>query len=253
MARFTLFALAAVSLSVVFTLVAAACHRAPVCEDHAVINSCGASIASTVLLEADGVTAGLLQYYKEGITVGSITELIPEANDASRVNGTTVEDGKSGNIDFPYGNIKAIATVGERSVCPESKGDKITGVPDGLGAYLVNDHTVRVIVQSESYGPLRYESFKYPVNGGAANFTGSHVQYVDYDRDMMARFMDTDMPASKMVVGMGEMIETAYNLKGELVGPRDGLEPNSVGAHYGNADADGKYPYVVSAVPTEAD
>ena len=224
---------------------------APICKDDAVINAEGAAIARTVLLEGSGVAAGLLQYATDGITVGSTTDLIPEASDASRVNGTTVQDGKSGDIHFPHGNLKAIATVGERSVCAESTGDKITGVPDGLGAYLADDHTVRVVVQSESYGPLRYETFKYPVNGGAAYFTGSHVQYVDYDRDMMSTFMQTNKSASEMVVGMGEMIETVYNLKGELVGARNGTEATTTGAHYGNTDASGKY--VVVEVPSEAD
>lgn len=222
-----------------------------ICHDEAVVNSYGASIASTVLLEGDGVAAGLLQYATEGITVGSTMDLIPEANDASRTPNTTVMDGKSGDTDFPHGNLKAIATVGERSVCDESKGEKITGVPDGLGAYLVDDHTVRVIVQSESYGPLRYETFKFPVNGGAANFTGSHVQYVDYDRDMLGQFMHSDKSAAEMVVGMGEMIETAYNLKGEMIGARNGSGPTTFGAHYGNTDVEGNY--VASAEPSEAD
>lgn len=52
----------------------------------------------------------------------------------------------------------------------------IVGVPDGLGVMLVDNKTVRAIVQSESYGPLRYESYPFPVNHGAATFTGSHVQ-----------------------------------------------------------------------------
>lgn len=241
-----------IALLAVFA-VAATAGRADreVCKDGAMINADGAAIASTVLLEADGVAAGLIKYATEGITVGSTTDLIPEASDASRINGTTVEDGKSGDTAFPFGNLKAIATVGERSVCDESKGDKITGVPDGLGAYLADDQTVRVIVQSESYGPLRFETFSYPVNGGAASFTGSHVQYVDYDRDMMAKFMHADQPASEMVVGMGEMIDKVYNLKGELVGARNGTDPTTTGAHYGNTDASGKY--VVSELPTEAD
>ena len=64
----------------------------------------------------------------------------------------------SGDTNFPHGNIKALASVGERSVCPESNGWKITGTPDGLGAYLPDDDTVRVVVQSEGYGPLRIES-----------------------------------------------------------------------------------------------
>lgn len=226
------------------------CIDRPVCTDTAEINHAGAAIASTLLNGASGVVAGLKQYMEQGLTIGSITALIPEAADAAVTNATVI-DGQSGDIAFPHGNLKAIATVGERSVCNASIGDKITGVPDGLGAYLADDHTVRVIVQSESYGPLRYETFKFPVNDGEAYFTGSHVQYVDYDREMMSKFMHTKKPASEMVVGAGEMIEHVYNLKGEPIGPRNGLENTTAGAHFGNTDAYGKY--VVSAVPTEAD
>lgn len=240
-----------VTFIVALALITVAFACRDVCKDEAAINSGGAAIARTLLLEADGVSAGLIQYVEEGITVGSTTALIPEASDASRVEGAIAEDGKSGDTEFPYGPLKAIATVGERSVCPASEGEKITGVPDGLGAYLVDDDTVRVIVQSESYGPLRYETFKFPVNGGNASFTGSHVQYVDYDREMMSKFMSTDSPASKMVVGMGEMIETAYNLKGELIGARNMSGATQTGAHYGNTDAEGKY--VVAEEPSEAD
>jgi hypothetical protein len=98
-----------------------------------------------------------LKFYKlyeaEGYTVGSITDLIVEAGDAI-VSGATVADGKSGDVAFPYGEIKAIVTAGERSVCDESRGEVIVGKPDGMGAYLIDDNTIRVVFQSESYGPL---------------------------------------------------------------------------------------------------
>ena len=42
-----------------------------------------------------------------------------------------------------------LATVGETSTCSGSEGEMIVGVPDGLGAYLVDDKTVRAICQSE--------------------------------------------------------------------------------------------------------
>jgi hypothetical protein len=103
------------------------------------------------------IMAGLEQFAQDGIIIGSTTALIPEASDAA-VAGATVADGESGDINFPHGILKPIATVGERSVCEGSVGFKITGTPDGLGAYLPNDTTVRVLVQSEGYGPLRVES-----------------------------------------------------------------------------------------------
>lgn len=92
-------------------------------------------------------------YLEEGITVGSTTAIIAEANDAA-VTGATIMDGMSGDLHFPHGNLKPIVTVGERSVCPESSGKKVTGVPDGMGAYLLDDVTVRTVWQSESYGPV---------------------------------------------------------------------------------------------------
>jgi hypothetical protein len=94
-------------------------------------------------------------------------------------------------------------------------------------------------------------SYVYPVNGGAATFGGSHIQYVDYDREAFSSFMQSNEPASSMVTGMGEMIENVINLKGEPVGPRNGEIPTATGAHYGNTDADGNY--AMWKYPAEAD
>lgn len=189
------------------------------------------------------------QYTDNSNTIGSNTALLCEAADASAT-GIVPKDGESGDTDFPHGNIKVIATMGERSVCDESEGQKLVGVPDGMGAYLADDETVRVVFQSESYGPIRQESFPVSMNDGAFTMGGSHVQYIDYDRDLMSEFMSHDGPASDMVVGVGNMIEKAYNLKGEPVGPRS-KGPTSEGAHYGNTDAEGNY--VISEIPTETD
>ena len=198
-------------------------------------------------------------------TIGSITALIPEATDASTLadSESYIVDGQSGDIAFPHGNIKPIATVGEYDA---ETGAMIVGVPDGLGAMLSSDDNVRVIVQSESYlpsftsRPTQYGA-SYPyivnrdvdmsVNNGGAGFTGSHVQYVDYDREGLKGFMDSDMPASEFVVGSGNLIETSYNLKGELVGPRAKEGPTPVGAHFSNTDADGNW--VVEGTPVFAD
>lgn len=59
--------------------------------------------------------------------IGSITAHIAEAADASAT-GANVADGESGDTDFPHGNMKVLATVGEASACPESKGEMIVGV-----------------------------------------------------------------------------------------------------------------------------
>jgi hypothetical protein len=105
----------------------------------------------------DGIMQGLKQFSDDGVYVGSTTALLAEANDAGAT-GAPVEDGMSGDVNFPHGNFKVLATAGERSVCPESFGLKITGPPIVFGVYLSNDDTVRIMVQSEGYGPLQYES-----------------------------------------------------------------------------------------------
>ena len=148
-------------------------------------------------------------------------------------------------------------TVGEYSICKDSVGEMIVGVPDGLGAYLYDDDTVRLIVQSESYGPLRYESYPFYVNDGKASFTGSHLQYVDYERYDLAMYMQASSNnnttrASSFVKGMGEVIRYSYNLKGEPVGPRVRNGRTTVGAHYSNTDVLGNY-IVDRAQPARAD
>lgn len=184
---------------------------------------------------SDTIVDGYKAYCESGNTIGSNTAMLPEAADAA-VSGAPVVDGESGDTDFPFMDIKVLLSAGERSVCPESYGYKLTGVPDGMGAMLLDDDTVRVMYQSESYGPLRFESFPAPMNGGTFTMGGSRVQYVDYDRTMLADFLNGSYPASEMVVGVGSMIESAVNLKGELVGPRNRDGPTTTGAHYGNTD-----------------
>ena len=45
----------------------------------------------------------------------------------------------------------------------------LVGVPDGMGAYLADDDTVRFVWQSESYGPItQYESYPFIVNSNGA-------------------------------------------------------------------------------------
>jgi hypothetical protein len=96
-----------------------------------------------------------------------------------------------------------------------------------------------------------YFRYPFPVNDGAATFSGSHVQYVDYSRESLVDFMAYDEPASSFVTGMGEAIENVVNLKGEMVGPRTRGGATETGAHYGNTDAEGNY--VVLEELTEAD
>ncbi len=70
------------------------------------------------LLELAGVSnpSAFVQIINSGFTIGANTELLPEATDAAYSSVPAV-DGKSGDTDFPFGKMKALATVGEYDVC----------------------------------------------------------------------------------------------------------------------------------------
>jgi len=175
--------------------------------------------------------------------IGTHTAHICEATDAAYSANGVVMDGMSGDTEYPHGNIKVLATMGEYL---PSTGYMLVGVPDGMGAYLTDSTTVRIVFQSESYGPLNWwcsavgcgDSYPFLVNSNGASFTGSHVMYVDYDRAQLADFMTHDRSAAPMVKGAGNAIQDAYNLAGNLVGPRDpsGCTANP---HYSNTDPNG--------------
>lgn len=191
--------------------------------------------------------------------LGSIKARIPEAGDASAMADISeyTRDGEDGDANFAFGDMKPIATIGE---VDKKTGMMLVGVPDGLGATLVDDGAVRVMVQSESYLPgvtsrpgEMGESYPYyvNVNQNPASYTGSHVQYIDYKRNMLKKYMDKDFPAADMILRSGEMIKHAFNLKDERVGPRNREGPTVTGAHYSNTDAEGNY--VVKTKPVKAD
>lgn len=121
-----------------------------------------------------------------------------------------------------------------------------------MGAYLVDDDTVRIVVQSESYGPLRFETWPYFVNNGAASFTGSHVHTIDYDREGLGEFMTHSGAASEIIKGFGPAATTYYNLAGDLVESRNDDGPTSTGAHFSNTDVAGNY-VIDGGLPTRAD
>jgi len=196
--------------------------------------------------------AALSQALEGVLGLGAHTALIAEANDASRT-GANIVDGQSGDVNFPFGKIKPFATVGEINMCEgESHGQVFTGVPDGMGAYLIDDDTIRVIVQSESYGPLKYETWPYSVNDGTASFTGSHVHYFDLDRDGLSEFMNSGKSGASIIMGFGQVSTKYINLAGELVGPRNPDGATTTGAHFSNTDATGNY-VVINGAPTRAD
>lgn len=203
-------------------------------------------------------TPALMSTFKP---IGTHTTHICEATDAAWSASAVVADGMSGDTEYPYGQIKVLATVGEYD---PATGYMLVGVPDGMGAYLLDPNTVRVVFQSESYGPMAWfcdvvgcaDSYPFLVNSNGASFTGSHVMYVDYDRSMLADFMSNTNSAAPMVKGAGNVIQKAYNLNGNMVGPRN-HNGCSANPHYSNTDKDGCNPgwntIMSSVVPERAD
>jgi len=182
--------------------------------------------------------------------VGYRSAPIPEATDAGS-DPSLLVDGQPGNVEWPHGNLKVLATVGEIN---ENTGAILTGVPDGNGAYLKDATTVRFVYQSESYGPLkRQETFPFFVNEAAhVGVTGSHIHFIDFDREMLSNYMSAGAPANaySMVKDSGEAVKHMYNLNRELVGSRSDSGP-STHAHHSNVNLTGHY--IVESEPTKAD
>ena len=110
------------------------------------------------------------------VTIGETTALVAEASTAG--DGFEIVDGQSADIDFPYINrMKALATVGE--VDPET-GMALTGWPDGNAAWLLDEDTIRLAYQSESYATMSTETYGWEMKSGV-KFTGSHIHTLDYN------------------------------------------------------------------------
>jgi hypothetical protein len=262
-----------------------------------------ASVLTSILHMADHTTPAatvMAEVMTNLKPIGSHTAHICEATDILFADPPMQPvDGESGDVNYPYGNIKVLNTVGEylpstgcahpslsapwpshtRSLVglPHSmatpwqppnglshfpfhgacsaRADMLVGVPDGMGAMLKDDSTVRIIFQSESYGPMKYEAYPFIVNPDGASFTGSHVMYVDYDRDGLARFMSHGESAEGLVKDAGNLIESVYNLKGNLVEKRseNGCTEHP---HYSNTDPNGCGMWtgiMNTGTPTDAD
>ena len=153
-------------------------------------------------------------------TIGEVTALMPEASTADAA--SELADGQSGDTAFPFlGAIKPLATVGEIDA---QTGNALTGYPDGNAAWLLDDETVRVTYQSESYGVMSIkrgggETYGWKMDNGVT-FTGSHIHTIDYDRRSFADFLKTSAPASDMVIRSGHLFSTIYNQFGEEVRAR---------------------------------
>ena len=169
-------------------------------------------------------------------SLGSHKPRLAEASDAMDDTDLIV-DGRDGNTNFQFGNLKTMLTIGEYD---KKTGYVPVGVADGQGVMKVDKRTLRLVVQAESYGHIAgYPSWYFPVNEGAAEFTGSHVSYIDYRiNGLKNKLMQTKKPASRYVKGAGSLIEYAFNLAGVAVGPA-AIESDA--PHYGDTSASGVY------------
>jgi hypothetical protein len=162
--------------------------------------------------------------------IGETTALIPQAG--SSYAAEHLLDGESGDTDFPYASFKALATVGEIDA---KNGLALTGYPDGQAAWLLDEDTVQVAYQSESYATMSNETYPWEMDSGVT-FTGSHIHTINYDRDGFAAFMDNDEAASTMVESTGKLFHTVYNVFGEEVDGRNATTTD-LSAKWGNQTA----------------
>lgn len=165
--------------------------------------------------------------------IGETTALIPQAG--SSTDPEDLLDGESGDTDFPYGTFKALATVGE--IDPNT-GHVLTGYPDGQAAWLLDEDTIRVAYQSESYATISNETYPWFMDSGVS-FTGSHIHTIDYNRAAFADFLNNDSAASEMFERAGHLFNTVYNAFGEMVDGKN-ADPADLSAKWGNqTGADG--------------
>lgn len=169
------------------------------------------SDGSGFLLASNEVSGTLDAYQFELKTIGQTTALIPEASTADDASERI--DRQSGDIDFAFGKFKPLATVGEVDA---TTGLALTGYPDGNAAWLLDEDTIRVAYQSESYGTQSNETYPQVLSSGAT-ITGSKIHTIDYKREAFADFLNNDQPASTMVEGSGFLFDTLYNVFGEEV------------------------------------
>jgi hypothetical protein len=169
--------------------------------------------------------------------IGQTQALIAEAGRPTvtdtGASNNRLKDGESANINFPFANFKAIATVGE---VDKISGLALTGYPDGQAAWLADDDTVRVVYQSESYATMgrapKPETYPWQMVNGVT-FTGSHIHTIDYDRAKFATFMNNGDSAQSMVKGSGKLFNKVYNGFGELVSAPS-FDPSYLSGKWGN-------------------
>jgi hypothetical protein len=117
-------------------------------------------------------------------------------------------------------------------------GHVLTGYPDGQAAWLLDEDTIRVAYQSESYGTLSNETYPWIMDSGV-KFTGSQIHAIDYNREAFADFLNNQTAASEMLEGAGHLFDTVYNAFGEIVTGKN-FDSNDLAAKWGNqTGADG--------------
>lgn len=167
--------------------------------------------------------------FSSNITIGQTTALIPEAG----LSLSPINDGQSGNVNFPHGDFKAIATIGE--VNPQTN-KALTGYPDGQAAWLADNETVRVVYQSESYATMgrapNPETYPWEMENGVS-FSGSHIHTIDYNREQFAEFMNNETAASDMFITSGNLFNKVFNIFGEEV-TSPNWNPSDLSSKWGN-------------------
>jgi len=186
------------------------------------------SDGSGFLLAANEVSGTLDTYEINMKTIGETTALIPQAGTSTAPEHLI--DGRSGRTDFPNGTFKALATVGE---VDKTTGLALTGWPDGNAAWLLDDTTIRVAFQSESYATSSSQTYAQPLNNGKVTFTGSKTHYIDYDREGFADFLKTGDTGADIVKGSGFLFDTLYNVFGEVVDGKN-TDKTDLSAKWGN-------------------
>lgn len=173
---------------------------------------------SVAVLSSQAAATGHMsnQNTDDKMKIGEVTALIAEASTADEPAEYSV-DGQSGDTNFPFvGRMKPLATVGEYD---PATGNSLTGYPDGQAAWLVDEDTIRVAYQSESYSTMSNETYPWEMKSGVT-FTGSHIHTIDYNRYEFASFLNNNNAASSMVEGSGHLFSTVYNQFGEVVTPK---------------------------------
>lgn len=164
------------------------------------------------------------------LAVGETTALMPQAGASTEAEDLV--DGESADTDFPYGTFKVLATVGEFD---EKNKLALTGYPDGHAAWLLDEDTIQVAYQSESYATMSNETYPWVMASGAT-FTGSHIHTINYNRHAFASFLNNNLPASTMIEATGELFHTVYNVFGEEVDGKNS-DTSDLSAKWGNQTA----------------